>query len=87
MFDVREYRDSCQKRVFLPLMFQLKKFIENRYVMYLFFFICWLSTILLYYPALDAMLIDDGVNAIFDIQKQGFSGLRDSYQFDSFYHG
>ncbi|GBL35778.1 hypothetical protein EMGBS15_13730 [Filimonas sp.] len=87
MFDVREYRDSCQKRVFLPLMFQLKKFIENRYFMYLFFFICWLITILLYYPAHNAMLIDDGVNAIFDIQKQGFSGLWDSYHFDSFYHG
>lgn len=33
------------------------------------------------------MLIDDGVNAIQDIQQQGFKGLLHSYHFDSFYHG
>lgn len=47
----------------------------------------WLVTILLYFPAHNAMLIDDGVNAIEDLKRQGWSGLFHSYNFDSFYQG
>jgi hypothetical protein len=68
-------------------MFSLKKITAQPHVGWLVFFTCWLTTALVYYPAHDAMLIDDGVNAIQDIQQQGFSGLLHSYHFDSFYHG
>ncbi len=68
-------------------MFPLKKITAHPQFAWLLFFTYWLITALLYYPAHDAMLIDDGVNAIQDIQKQGFKGLLHSYQFDSFYHG
>ena len=68
-------------------MISLKKITAHPQLVWLVFFTCWLTTALVYYPAHNAMLIDDGVNAIQDIQQQGFKGLLHSYHFDSFYHG
>ena len=52
-------------------MISLKKITAHPQFVWLVFFTCWLTTALVYYPAHDAMLIDDGVNAIQDIQQQG----------------
>ena len=71
----------------LPIMISIKHFLIKDHSGKTFFFLAWLILILFYYPARNAMLIDDGINAIFDIQQQGSKGIVNSYGFDSFYHG
>jgi hypothetical protein len=53
----------------------------------LFILIVWVLLFLFYYPAHNAMLIDDGVSGLFEIKTKGITGYIDSYGFGSFYYG
>ncbi len=79
--------NNSNNELLLSFMLYFKKIIAKNYFPCVLFFLSWLIIILLYFPAHNAMLIDDGVNGIYDIKQQGFKGLLSSYHFDSFYHG
>jgi hypothetical protein len=53
----------------------------------IFILITWLIVSIAYYPAHNAMLIDDGVSGLFEIKTKGWIGFADSYGFGSFYYG
>lgn len=66
---------------------RIEKFLQSHAGHILLFLLCWIGLIVFYFPAHGAMLIDDGVSGIYEIQTKGFKGYLDSYGFDSFYYG
>ncbi len=66
---------------------RIEKFLQSHIGHIFLFLLGWFGLIAFYYPAHGAMLIDDGVSGIYEIQTKGFSGYLNSFGFDSFYYG
>jgi hypothetical protein len=47
----------------------------------------WLLVLVLYFPGRGALLLDDGISGLWELQTQGLQGYLQSYGSDSFYYG
>jgi hypothetical protein len=65
----------------------LEKLIQQKWFSYAFFGMAWAIVFILYFPARDALLIDDGISGLWELKTEGLKGFLKSYGFDSFYYG
>jgi hypothetical protein len=65
----------------------IQKFLQSTAFNYVFGLLAFVFVFTIYYPGHKAMLIDDGISGIWEIQQQGFNGFLNSYGTDGLYHG
>jgi len=65
----------------------LEAFLQQKSFQVVFFFAAWVLLFVLYYPAHEALLIDDGISGIWELKSEGLKGFLNSFGFDSFYYG
>jgi hypothetical protein len=65
----------------------IDRIMQHKWFQVFLFLFVWVSIFILYYPAHDAMLIDDGISGIYEMKIGGWKGFLHSYHFDNFYYG
>lgn len=65
----------------------LEKFLQSTTFYYIFGVVAFVFIVSMYYPGHQAMLIDDGISGIWEMQQQGLKGFLSSYGTDGLYHG
>lgn len=64
----------------------IERFFSHKHFYVYFGIWAWLVTLAIYFPARNAMLIDDGLSGLWDFQQYGWQGYWHSYGMKSFYH-
>ena len=65
----------------------LEKFLQSNAFNYLVGLLALAFVFIMYYPSHGAMLIDDGISGLWEMQQQGLKGFLNSYGTDGLYYG
>lgn len=64
----------------------MKKVISSKWIVLFYFILAWLLLAIIYGSGHRAMLVDDGINGLLVLQKNGINGFTDSYGTNCFYY-